>query len=254
MQMRKGRKGTDFMRLDKYLADMGVGARSEIKKEIRRGAAEVNGTVIRDPGFSVPAEASVRWQGKPVAYESYVYYMMNKPAGVISATEDSRDTTVLDLIHDRKRKGLFPVGRLDRDTEGLVLITNDGLLAHRLLSPRHHVNKTYFVCVDGVMTDTQVRQFAAGLPVQDSEPFTALPAELHILPDSGGSEFLLTIQEGKYHQVKRMCAAVGRPVRRLKRISMGPLQLDPALTPGAYRRLTPEELQQLLQCASLQNR
>jgi 16S rRNA pseudouridine516 synthase len=240
------------MRLDKYLADMGIGQRSEIKKEIRRGAAEVNGSVILDPGFSVPAEASVLWRGNPVSYEPYVYYMMNKPAGVISATEDSRDKTVLDLITGRKRKGLFPVGRLDRDTEGLVLITNDGLLAHRLLSPRYHVNKTYAVCVDGAMTDTEVQQFAAGLPVRDSEPFTALPAELVILPDSGGSEFLLTIREGKYHQVKRMCAAVGRPVRKLKRVSMGPLQLDAALTPGEYRRLTSEELQQLLQCASLQ--
>ena len=162
---------------------------------------------------------------------------MNKPAGVISATEDTRDRTVLDLLEGQQRKDLFPVGRLDRDTEGLLLITNDGELAHRLLSPRNHVDKVYFARLDAPVGETECRLFAEGLKVD--ETLTAMPAALEILEP--GNEVKVTIREGKFHQIKRMFAAVGREVLYLKRLSMGPLALDGSLPPGAYRRLTEEE-------------
>ena len=163
--------------------------------------------------------------------------MLNKPAGVISATEDARERTVLDLISERQRKGLFPVGRLDRDTEGLLLITNDGGLAHRLLSPRHHVDKVYYARLDGPVGEAEKALFAQGLKVD--ETLTALPAELEILEPA--TEVRVTIREGKFHQVKRMFEAVGREVLYLKRLSMGPLALDESLPKGDYRRLTAEE-------------
>lgn len=167
------------MRLDKFLSDMGVGTRSELKKEIRRGAVTVDGSVVRDPGTAVTEESKICVNGEPVAYETFVYYMLHKPAGVVTATEDKKQKTVLDLIDDRTRKDLFPVGRLDRDTEGLLLITNDGQMAHRLLSPKHHVDKVYFARVSGECTEEDVRKFAAGLQVD--EELHALPAELKIL-------------------------------------------------------------------------
>ena len=211
------------MRLDKYLAQMGAGTRSEIKKAIRAGRVTVNGVKASDPavhvkitdkqprkksgGEPVPAEEDdeVCLDGVRIAYEEYVYYLMNKPAGVISATEDPRQKTVLDLMDGQLRKGLFPVGRLDRDTEGLLLITNDGELAHRLLSPRHHVDKVYFARLDGPVSETERKLFAEGLKVD--ETLTAMPARLEILVPA--NEVRVTIREGKYHQIKRMFAAVG---------------------------------------------
>ena len=243
------------MRLDKYLAQMGAGTRSEIKKAIRAGRVTVNGVKASDPavhvkitdrqprkksgGEPVPAEEDdeVCLDGVRIAYEEYVYYLMNKPAGVISATEDPRQKTVLDLMDGQLRKGLFPVGRLDRDTEGLLLITNDGELAHRLLSPRHHVDKVYFARLDGPVSETARKMFAEGLRVD--ETLTAMPAQLEILDPA--DEVRVTIREGKYHQIKRMFAAVGREVLYLKRLSMGPLTLDESLPAGAYRRLTEQE-------------
>lgn len=249
------------MRLDKYLADMNVGTRKEVKELIRKGRVFVNGIAVKDPGTSLTGTESVAVDGRPVSYVRFEYYMLNKPAGVISASEDPRQATVVDLISDKKRKDLFPVGRLDKDTVGLLLITNDGELSHRLLSPRSHVDKTYYACIAGTVTEDDVRAFAEGLYID--EELTALPAKLQILsvsdsgkrteafPDIQGeseqeiseiSEIRITIREGKYHQIKRMFAARGMEVLYLKRLSMGPLELDPSLPEGEYRPLTEEEL------------
>lgn len=225
------------MRLDKYLAEMGAGTRKEIGKAVRAGRVTVNGQTVKNAAMQVTAEDEVSMDGVSVEYEEYVYYMLNKPTGVISATEDARERTVLDLISERQRKGLFPVGRLDRDTEGLLLITNDGGLAHRLLSPRHHVDKVYYARLDGPVGEAEKALFAQGLKVD--ETLTALPAELEILEPA--TEVRVTIREGKFHQVKRMFEAVGREVLYLKRLSMGPLALDESLPKGDYRRLTAEE-------------
>jgi 16S rRNA pseudouridine516 synthase len=172
--------------------------------------------------------------------------MLNKPAGVISATTDKQDKTVLDLISDKKRKDLFPVGRLDKDTEGLLLITNDGELAHRLLSPRKHVDKVYYVRVSGILDESDAELFAEGLVLSDG--LECLPADLRILSvseDEYTSEAEITIREGKFHQVKRMFSSIGADVIYLKRLSMGPVSLDPGLAPGEYRRLTDDELMSL---------
>ncbi len=234
------------MRLDKYLSDMGAGTRSELKKEIRKGGAVVDGKVVKDPGYSVSSSSSVIFRGTSVAYEEFVYYMLNKPAGIISASEDDREPTVVDLIDEPKRRDLFPVGRLDRDTEGLLLITNDGALSHRLLSPKHHVDKVYYVKVSGILSESDIELFRDGLVLTDG--LECLPADLEILSvsdDEYASEALITIREGKFHQVKRMFSSIGAEVSYLKRLSMGPLVLDPDLAPGEYRRLTPDELASL---------
>ena len=245
------------MRLDKYLTKTGLGSRSEVKQGIRKGFAKVNEITVTRPEYKVTDEDKVFWKGTPVDFVEYEYIMLNKPAGVISATEDSREKTVIDLIRDSRRKDLFPVGRLDKDTEGLLLLTNDGKLAHKLLSPRRHVAKVYYARVKGVMTEEDVKLFAEGLYVD--EELTALPAELEILTThpsageesavlagpSGTSEIRLKIFEGKFHQVKRMVQAVGKEVTYLKRLSMGSLVLDGDLEPGAYRLLTTSELEDL---------
>ncbi|MBQ6622327.1 MAG: rRNA pseudouridine synthase [Mogibacterium sp.] len=235
------------MRLDKYLSDMGIGARSELKKIIRKGHVTVGGSVVTDPGHAVLEDSAVAVNGVPVRYEAFAYYMLHKPAGVITASEDPREETVIDLLPEPRRKDLFPVGRLDRDTEGLLLITNDGPLAHRLLSPKHHVDKVYFARVAGLVTEETVRAFRDGLKLPDG--LDCLPAELEILAASSGpdpvSEVRITIREGKFHQIKRMFQAVGMEVLYLKRLSMGPLALDPALAPGDCRKLTPNELKAL---------
>lgn len=231
------------MRLDKYLSDMGAGTRSELKKEIRKSGVSVDGTVVTDPGFSVSASSRVVFRGTVIAYEEFVYYMLNKPAGVISASEDGREETVVDLIPEPKRRDLFPVGRLDRDTEGLLIITNDGALSHRLLSPKHHVDKVYYVMVSGILTGNDIELFRDGLVLTDG--LECLPADLTILSvseDEYTSEAEITIREGKFHQVKRMFSSVGAEVLYLKRLSMGPLVLDPGLAPGESRRLTPDEM------------
>ena len=234
------------MRLDKYLSDMGAGTRSELKKEIRKSGVSVDGTVVTDPGFSVSASSRVVFRGTVIAYEEFVYYMLNKPAGVISASEDGREETVVDLIPEPKRRDLFPVGRLDRDTEGLLIITNDGALSHRLLSPKHHIDKVYYVRVSGILTGNDIELFRDGLVLTDG--LECLPADLKILSvseDEYTSDAEITIQEGKFHQVKRMFSSIGAEVIYLKRLSMGPLELDHDLAPGGSRRLTPEEMASL---------
>lgn len=229
------------MRLDKYLADMGLGTRTELKKEIKAGNVSVDGTIVRDPGTHIQDASSVIYRGEPVYYEEFVYYMLNKPAGVISASEDPREETVVDLIDERKRKDLFPVGRLDRDTEGLLLITNDGELAHRLLSPKHHVDKIYYAELREPVTDQDVASFREGLVLPDG--LHCLPADLEVL--SSGNEVKVTIREGKFHQIKRMFLAIDNEVIYLKRLSMGPLELDERLPEGSYRRLTEDEIRDL---------
>ena len=233
-----------MIRIDKYLADMGVGTRSEVKKYIRQGKVEVDHMVVKEPEQKVDIETQhITYMGQAIVYESFVYYMLNKPAGVVSATTDEKDKTVLDLIQDKKRKDLFPVGRLDKDTEGLLLITNDGELAHRLLSPKKHVDKVYYAKVEGAVTEEDQQMFAQGISIGDGE--MTKPAKLEILVSDEISEIRLTIQEGKFHQVKRMFQAVGKNVIYLKRLSMGSLQLDEQLGLGEYRLLTKEEIEQL---------
>ena len=232
------------VRLDKYLADMGIGTRTEVKQYIKSGRTAVNGHIIKRPECKVlPGQDTVLLDNIPVGYAEYEYYMLNKPQGVVSATKDNHDTTVLDLIEDKQRKDLFPVGRLDKDTEGLLLLTNDGELAHQLLSPRHHVNKTYFARVEGRITKEHQELFLQGITIE--EAFKTMPAKLIILSEGDISEIRITIQEGKFHQVKRMFEAIGSKVLYLKRLSMGPLMLDETLQPGEYRKLNEQEIQML---------
>ena len=235
-------------RLDKYLADMSVGTRSEVKNLIKKGLVTVNGEVIRKPEYKVDIEKDdLVCRGEPVVYQTLVYYMLNKPAGVLSATNDPKQKTVLDLFTDKSRKDLFPVGRLDKDTVGLLLITNDGNLAHRLLSPKHHVDKCYFAKVQGNVTKDDAEKFAEGVNIgTEDEPEITMPGKLDIIKSDDLSEIRLTIQEGKFHQVKRMFQAVGKEVVYLKRERMGSLILDDNLVEGEYRMLTEEELKNLL--------
>lgn len=232
------------MRLDKYLAEMGVGTRQEVKKQIRQGKVTVNGTVVKAADTKIDERCDeVTIGGRNISYVSYEYYMLNKPGGVVSATEDRRDTTVIDLIKDKKRKDLFPVGRLDKDTEGLLLITNDGDLAHRLLAPKKHVDKVYYAKIDGMVTEEDVKRFAEGIDIGAEEEEMTRPAKLDIMKSAEESEIRLTIHEGKFHQVKRMFLAVGKEVTYLKRERMGTLCLDENLKPGEYRLLTEEEIE-----------
>ncbi len=233
-----------MIRLDKYLADMGVGTRAEVKKYIKQGKVTVDGAIVKSAELKIDQEVQqVMFQGSPIGYEEFEYYMLHKPAGVISATTDTKDKTVVDLISDKKRKDLFPVGRLDKDTEGLLLITNDGDLAHRLLSPKKHVDKVYYAKVDGLVTEDDIKVFREGVSIGQGE--IAKPAILEVLKADAVSEIKVTIQEGKFHQVKRMFHTIGKEVLYLKRLSMGSLVLDDSLPLGAYRKLTREELEEL---------
>ena len=306
------------MRLDKFLADMGVGSRSDLKKAIRKSLVTVNGAVEKDPGAQVSAEDRIFFDGAEIRYAEQQYYMLHKPAGVLSASEDRRQTTVVDLIRDAAstdasaanasasdhhaagghadgriarstedtfvRKDLFPVGRLDKDTEGLLIITNDGPLAHQLLVPKHHIDKTYYAIVTGTITEDDQRAFTRG--IRYDEKLTALPATLRVLStgktvaelrralgftatserllrtrlagpafigaeepaditdDTLVSEVEITIQEGKFHQIKKMVKALpgGKEILYLRRITMGALRLDPALAPGEFRKLSEDEI------------
>lgn len=235
------------MRLDKLLSHTGYGTRSEIKKLVKQGKVTVSGKVAKDSGLLVDPEMDeVAFDGEKVTYREVIYLMMNKPPGVISATEDRRERTVVDLLEPEDQlMEPFPVGRLDKDTVGLLLLTNDGQLAHELLSPRKHVPKTYEAVVQGDVGGEDQERFRAGVTLDDG--YVTMPAELKILQkDSaeGGvtSVISLTIMEGKFHQVKRMFEAVGKKVVFLKRVSMGPLELDADLEEGTYRELTDEEV------------
>lgn len=229
------------MRLDKFLSETGNGTRSEVKKLISSGGVSVNGKICRDPSAKISEETDdVRIGAAPVRYARYEYFMLNKPQGVISATRDGgngKEVCATDLIRDKIRKDLFPAGRLDKDTEGLLLITNDGGLAHRLLSPKKHVDKTYYVELDAGMEPDAAERLMAGVDIGDEKP--TLPCGIRMLTDSS---CLITIREGRYHQIKRMFQTEGRTVTYLKRLTMGPLKLDEKLEPGDYRRLTPEEI------------
>ena len=232
------------MRLDKYLAEAGEGSRSEVKKIIASGKVSICATVIKDPAFKVSEDSKVFIGEKPVRYAKYEYYMLNKPKGVISAGKDAAGSIcAVDLIDEKIRDDLFPVGRLDKDTEGLLLITNDGDLAHRLLSPKKHVDKKYYVRLDGVLDEAAAERIMGGIDIGDEKP--TLPCKIERLsPDSCH----ITIHEGRYHQIKRMFKAEGLAVAELKRLTMGPLTLDPSLESGRWRRLTQEELLALKAC------
>lgn len=234
------------MRIDKMLANLGFGSRKEVKQLLKSGAVKLNDMVVKDSKQQVDPERDVvTLNGEIVEYRQYIYLMMNKPQGVISATEDTNDETVIDLlaVEDQVFEP-FPVGRLDKDTEGLLLITNDGQLAHRLLSPKKHVPKMYYALIDGRVTDDDVKAFKNGVMLDDG--YLTKPGELVILKTGEMSEIELTITEGKFHQVKRMFQAVGKRVVYLKRMTMGPLRLDEDLELGEYRELTEEEIEQLL--------
>lgn len=233
-----------MIRLDKYLADMGIGTRSVIKNEIRKKVVSVNGNTAVKPELKIdPDRDEVCYRGRIVVYEPCVYYMFHKPKGCVSATKDNVYPTVLSYIENPEGYDLFPVGRLDVDTEGLLLITNDGALAHELLSPKKHVPKTYYAKVEGFVTEQDAELFAEGVDIGEEKK--TLPAELVIEKAGEISEIRLTITEGKFHQVKRMFEAVGKQVIYLKRISMGNLKLDENLSPGTCRKLTKEEIQEL---------
>ncbi len=235
-------KGRDLMRLDKMLANMGYGTRKEVKKLLKTGVVRVDEEVTKDPKQHVdPEDNLVTVHEETVEYREFIYLMMNKPAGVISATEDEDETVIDILIPEDQVFEPFPVGRLDKDTEGLLVITNDGKLAHHLTSPKHHVPKTYFARINGVVTDEDVVAFQKGVTLDDG--YLTKPGELTILEAGEQSEIELTIHEGKYHQVKRMFEAVGKKVIYLQRIKMGELHLDGELEPGEYRELTEEEIQ-----------
>lgn len=231
------------IRLDKYLADMGLGTRTEVKKDIKKGRISVNGEIIKSPEYKIDTQTdAVLADGKEIAYEELVYYMLNKPQGVVSATEDRRDKTVLDLISEKRRKDLFPVGRLDKDTEGLLLITNDGELAHNLLAPKKHVDKKYFVRLKAPLSEENRKRLEEGVDIGENK--LTLPAQVFVLNEER-DEAEIIIREGKFHQIKRMFHAVGNEVVFLKRLSMGSLVLDETLLPGAYRLLTLQEIERL---------
>ena len=237
------------MRLDKFLVACAVGSRTEVKNFLKAGRVMVNGKKEKSAKLQINEDTDeICFDGQKLEYEEFVYYMMNKPQGVISATEDPKHKTVLDLLDDLARsKEVFPVGRLDIDTHGLLLLTNDGKLAHALLSPKRHVDKTYLARINGVMTDADVETFAQGVPLKD---FTCQPAKLELVSmDTEKEESLVrvTIAEGKFHQVKRMVAYCGKEVVDLQRLTMGTLTLDEDLKRGEWRRLSKEELEGLLE-------
>lgn len=229
------------IRLDKFLCDLNIGTRSEVKKLLKTGMVTVNGNPEKQSDRKLNLENdTVAYNGKILTYEKYVYYILNKPAGVVSATNDNTCQTVVDLLKKEGYPDLFPVGRLDKDTEGFLLLTNDGELAHNLLSPKKHVDKTYYAEVDADVTHEDCEAFEKGMDIGNGE--TTLPAKLQICEHGTHAKVLVTIQEGKYHQVKRMFEAVGKHVLYLKRISMGNMQLPADLKTGEYRRLTSHEL------------
>ena len=231
-----------MIRLDKILAHSGYGSRKEVKELIRKGFVMVNGEIITDDDFKVDEiNDEITIADSTIKYEKNIYIMLNKPDGYISATYDNHDPIVLDLIEGYEKRNLFPVGRLDKDTVGLLLITNDGDLAHRMLSPKKHVDKTYYLKFEGELTLDKISKFQEGIILDDG--YLCMPASYNKINNNEG---MLTIKEGKYHQVKRMLEALDCKVTYLKRISFGPLTLDENLQEGEYRFLTDEELKLIL--------
>lgn len=230
------------MRLDKFLCDMQLGTRNQVKESIKKGLVSVNDMSVKSPDFQVDERHdTVSYMGKVLTYQKLYYYMLHKPAGVVTATRDDHESTVMDLMPDVRGKDLSPVGRLDKDTEGLLLITNDGELAHRLLSPGKHVAKTYYVECSGTLTEEKRVLLENGVDIGDNE--RTQPAKVNLISQSDCSYIMeLTITEGRFHQIKRMVQAVGDSVTYLKRLSMGTLSLDAELPKGAYRSLTEKEI------------
>ncbi|CED94822.1 pseudouridine synthase [Romboutsia ilealis] len=230
------------MRVDKLLSNVGVASRAELKKYCKQGLISVNGKVINNPGIQVDSENDeVMFNGEKIVYREFIYIMLNKPDGYISATFDKHDPIVLDLIDSSYLVfEPFPVGRLDKDTEGLLVLTNDGQLSHRVLSPKKHVPKTYYAKIQGKVTEEDILAFEKGVILDDG--YETMPSQLKILKSDDISEIELTIHEGKFHQVKRMFESVDKKVVYLKRISMGKLKLDESLELGEYRELTEEEV------------
>ena len=231
------------MRLDRLLSELGAASRSELRQIIRRGRVSVDGVVVTEPERRVDPEGSeIRLDGELLTYRRFRYFMMDKPAGVLSVTEDRKQKTVLDLLPpELKRLDLFPVGRLDKDTSGLLILTNDGDFAHRVISPKSGVEKRYRAEVEGVLDEADVKAFAEGLTLGDGTK--CLPARLEI---TGANTCYVTVMEGKYHQVKRMLASRGKPVVSLRRLSVGALELDEALGPGGFRELEKNDLCKVL--------
>lgn len=229
-----------MLRLDKFLSGANLGSRSQVKKYLRQGLVTVNGEVVRKPEYKIAEEDRVFFREQEVIYKKYVYYMLNKPQGVVSATRDHVHRTVSELLKDTGYGDLFPVGRLDKDTEGLLIMTNDGGLAHDLLSPKKHVNKVYYVETAKPLSEENRKALESGVDIGEDKP--SLPAKAERVSDTS---IYLTITEGRYHQVKRMLKAVGNEVVYLKRIAMGGLFLDESLSSGSYRELTEEEMRKL---------
>ena len=226
------------VRLDKYLADNSSASRSEARNAVKNGRVSVDGCVVTRPETKVDERSHVEMDGQTIGGSKFVYIMMNKPMGVLSATEDSSQATVIDLLSDDlKGRGLFPVGRLDKDTTGLMLLTNDGAFAHGVISPRRHVKKRYLAETDGTPTSEDAARFENGITLGDGT--VCLPASLEMI---GANRCIVTVEEGKYHQVKRMLAACRKPVIRLHRLAIGGLELDEQLAAASYRELTQEEL------------
>lgn len=229
-------------RLDKILSNLGYGSRKDVKGLAKSGSIEVDGKIVRDSSLKIdPYNSVLKIKGEVVEYREFIYLMMNKPQGVISSTDDFRDKTVIDLISDQyKAFNPFPVGRLDKDTEGLMVLTNDGQLSHRVLSPKKHVEKLYYAEVEGEVTEEDKELFSEGIVLDDG--YKTLPAKLEIISSDNISKIYLTIKEGKFHQVKRMFLSVGKKVIYLKRMAIGGLRLDESLALGEYRELTSEEV------------
>ena len=239
-----------MMRLDKFLTEMEIGTRSQVKGIIKKGLIQINGTICKDGDIKINEETDkICYQGEELRYQKYRYYMLNKPGGVVTATRDKSDKTVMDLITEERKKDLSPVGRLDKDTEGLILITNDGALAHILLSPKKHVDKVYRVKCKAILTDEDIANLEKGVDIGDAD--ITLPAKVTKIDDK---EILLTIHEGRFHQVKRMLQAVDNEVIFLKREAFGSLMLDEQLETGKYRVLTENEVDALKALAGLQGK
>ncbi len=230
-----------MMRLDKFLVACEVGSRSQVKNFIKKGLVAIDDVICKDADYKFDENScTVTFQGQPLVYQTFEYYMLNKPQGVVTATQDNHDKTVMDLLNITRKKDLFPVGRLDKDTEGLLLITNDGALAHTLLSPKKHVDKTYLVKLRDTIIPSAIQSLEQGVDIGEEK--NTMPAKIKI---NNEKEILLTIHEGKFHQVKRMLQAVDNEVIFLKRITFGSLTLDDDLKQGAFRPLNPAEIQSL---------
>lgn len=232
------------VRLDKFLADNGIGTRSKVRELIKKGLIKVNNDIVRKADLKIDVQNDeIVYNGEKIEYQKYHYYILNKPADCITATTDSRAKTVMDILSDVPYKNMFPVGRLDKDTEGLLLITDDGDLAHRLLSPKNHIDKTYFVKCSGIISDEDINVLENGVDIGDDKP--TMPAKAVLTasdPKKNSSELLLTIREGRFHQIKRMIKAVGKTVTYLERIAFGSIKLDDSIKRGEYRRLSDDEI------------